>query len=85
MDIGSKSGLFGTIISIAPDEDDDLGEAVKILTSEGEIAYDYEDYWLEPAVKVGATVKITGIKSTVSTNQGPLSYLMDVKIEVING
>jgi len=76
--------IVGQIISIEPDEDDDLGDAVRIQTSERQIAYDYEGFWIKPEVKIGSTVKITRVKSTVSTKTGPISILIDVKIEVTN-
>ncbi len=81
----TKKIIVGKIVSIAPDEDDDLGDAVTIQTSEREIAYDYDGFWTNPEVKVGATVEITRIKSTVSTRTGPISTLIDVRIEVKNG
>lgn len=78
----TKKIIVGNIISIGPDEDDDLGDAVTIQTSKRQIAYDYEGFWRSPEVKVGATIKIVRIKSTVSTRTGPNSTLIDIKIEV---
>ena len=80
----TKKIIVGNIISIKPDEDDDLGDAVTIQTSEREIAYDYIGYWEKPEVKVGCTVEIIRIKSTVSTRTGPLTILIDAKIKVNN-
>jgi len=80
----TKKIITGNIISIEPDEDDDLGDAVTIQTSERKIAYDYEGYWKKTDVKIGAIVKIIRIKSTVSTRTGPISILIDAIIEVNN-
>jgi len=77
--------IVGSIASIAPEEDDDLGDAVTIQTSEGQIAYEYDGFWKSPEVKVGATVEIVRIESTVSTRTGPISTLIDIKIEIQNG
>lgn len=80
----TKKIIVGNVISIEPDEDDDLGAAVNIQTSERQIAYDYDGFWKNQKVKIGSTIEIVCIKSTASTRTGPISTGIDVKIEVKN-
>ena len=80
----TKKTIVGKVVSIEPDEDDDLGDAVNIQTSERQIAYDYDGFWKIPEVKTGSTIEITSINSTVSTRSGQISTRIDVKIEVKN-
>ncbi len=80
----TKKIIVGNVISIEPDVDDDLGDAVNIQTSERKIAYDYDGYWKNPEVKIGSIIEIIRIKSTVSTRTGPISTMIDIKIEVKN-
>lgn len=79
----TKKIVAGKVISIQPEENDDLGDAVTIQTSEGKIAFDYWGYWTSPEVKIGSIIEIVRIKSTTRTNTGPMTYIIDVEIKVI--
>jgi hypothetical protein len=44
--------------------------------------YDREGFWLHPSIKMGNIITITTTMVEIATSSGPVTYLVDVKVEV---
>jgi hypothetical protein len=82
----SRTDKVGQITHVGPTTDD-FGEScdiVRIQTDRGEMEYDREDYWLDPAVVVGRWIHIETVKSVAPTSTGPVITTIDVRVWLEN-
>ena len=79
----SRTELVGSIAYVGPNEEEpEAGEVVRIETDRGEIVYDRELHWADPAIQVGRWVHIEQCKTIVRTRTGPFETILDVRVWV---
>ena len=79
----SRTEMVGRVVYVGTNEDEpEAGELVRIQTDRGEIEYDREDHWADPAIEVGRWVHIERCKTVLFTRTGPITSDIDVRIWV---
>ncbi|MCE5327256.1 MAG: hypothetical protein LLG01_12680 [Planctomycetaceae bacterium] len=73
-----------THVGLCRDEFNEEHDVVRIETDRRDIEYDREDFWLDPKVKLGAWISIEQVKVITTTQDGPLTEIVDVRILLLD-
>jgi hypothetical protein len=73
---------FVTCVGQSPDSGED--PVVVIRTDRRDHAYDLDGFWLDPAVRLNAWIRIERFKIFISYPSGPVTELVDSHIEVLD-
>lgn len=81
----SRDIQVGFIKHIGADPDWGEDPVVVIQTDRRDRAYDHEGWWVDPEIRKGAWLQIERVKVRYETDSGPMTELIDTRIQILDG